>query len=461
MLFQNSLGIDIQEDRLSLVHLKTSFKGTRVSGRYTMKFEDDTSAEKKLGEARKVIRTFIADHNINDAEVFMGIPSHLAIQRIITMPSAVRENISQAITYELEKYIPLPAEDVYLDTQILDEPKGQSLLSILLMAVKKEDLLPYISLGQEICRGISGIETFGTAVANFLLVRSGDVQKEPFIFVAKREKRAEVVYLQDGKFYSTKTLFAHENDTIFSSELSKSLSQLRDRFEGDDRSPFISGDEGISRDVLARCAENAGMISARMVSVASDIAPLFSFAGAYGLALKGAKPLPVQFNFLPTTARKKPNRFGQYLMFFLSVLTVLTFIAWGGSCIVKQQVHSKRLDERIATLKKEVAEISAIEKEVELLQGKISQMTQLQQNYVPVLTVLGELTERIPTTAWVEELTVSGAFVQITGQADAATDLLSVLEASPTFQDVAFLSTITKNRDGKEKFRIGLSIITQ
>jgi general secretion pathway protein L len=45
--------------------------------------------------------------------------------------------------------------------------------------------------------------------------------------------------------------------------------------------------------------------------------------------------------------------------------------------------------------------------------------------------------------------------LKLDGYADSATELLPTLDESPFFREVAFLSTITKGKDGKERFRIG------
>ena len=57
-----------------------------------------------------------------------------------------------------------------------------------------------------------------------------------------------------------------------------------------------------------------------------------------------------------------------------------------------------------------------------------------------------------------EQFEFSDKGVQIEGDAESASELIPLLEISPLFKDVAFLSSITKSKDGKERFRIGLKI---
>jgi general secretion pathway protein L len=77
---------------------------------------------------------------------------------------------------------------------------------------------------------------------------------------------------------------------------------------------------------------------------------------------------------------------------------------------------------------------------------------------LPALNILKDLSRRIPEGAWVRKFDFSDKGVQIEGHADSASELIPLLETSPLFKDVAFLSPITKSKDGKERFRIGLKI---
>ena len=73
-----------------------------------------------------------------------------------------------------------------------------------------------------------------------------------------------------------------------------------------------------------------------------------------------------------------------------------------------------------------------------------------------VLEVLRDLSERIPDSAWLKGFTFSDKGVRLEGEADSASELIPLLDSSPVLRDVVFLSTITKTREGKDRFRIGL-----
>jgi Tfp pilus assembly protein PilN len=69
------------------------------------------------------------------------------------------------------------------------------------------------------------------------------------------------------------------------------------------------------------------------------------------------------------------------------------------------------------------------------------------------LAVLRELTEILPSDAWVTYLAFDAKGVEITGQAGAASNLIPLLENSPRLERVEFASPVTRGRD-REQFRI-------
>jgi Tfp pilus assembly protein PilN len=72
---------------------------------------------------------------------------------------------------------------------------------------------------------------------------------------------------------------------------------------------------------------------------------------------------------------------------------------------------------------------------------------------VQALPILRELTDTLPASAWVQSLTWSREGVELTGQADAASALIPLLEASSWLERVEFTSPVTKAQS-KEQFRL-------
>jgi general secretion pathway protein L len=166
----------------------------------------------------------------------------------------------------------------------------------------------------------------------------------------------------------------------------------------------------------------------------------------------------MDINLLPVNLRKKAGRIGYYTMFVLAGLLILSVLAWGGGSILHQKLVLNRLDSEIKRLGSEVATVDRLQAVLKELEDRIDYVNALRQSHVPVLNILRDLSKEIPESAWIRRIAFSDKGVEIEGYANSASELISLLEAAPLFKDVAFLSPITKGKDGKEKFRIGFKV---
>jgi Tfp pilus assembly protein PilN len=115
---------------------------------------------------------------------------------------------------------------------------------------------------------------------------------------------------------------------------------------------------------------------------------------------------------------------------------------------------------RRAALKAQIARHDAEVKAVERVQGELERRRKLlatvealEPAAMKPLPVLRELTELMPTDAWLTLLSLDGKGVELTGQAAAASSLIPLLENSPRLERVEFASPVTRGRD-REQFRI-------
>jgi general secretion pathway protein L len=145
-------------------------------------------------------------------------------------------------------------------------------------------------------------------------------------------------------------------------------------------------------------------------------------------------------------------------MFVLAGLFILSILAWGGSNILHQNRVSDKLNSEVKRLSAEVANINQTQAKLKELENKIDAINALRQRHIPALDVLRDLSKELPAGAWLDRLAFTDKGGEIEGYADSASALIPLLAASPLLKDVAFLSPITKGKDGKEKFRIGFKI---
>jgi len=448
LFFQAGVGINIESNRLSIAYLKASLKGLRLAAHAVSPLEKEDPVREKTEAIRRFVGEFLMKNRISSADIFLGIPRDLTILRYIELPIAVKENLRETLRYEMGKYVPLSVDEIYFDCQIIGEDKEANKLKILLIVVKKELIDPYLDLANRLGTGISGIEINSTAIANYLSYKPNTPNGDTCAVVCLGDEYLELDLVRKKFLNYSRCVEIDKKKGSLHSIILEELKLLRNAL-GQEQSRLEVVFCGIDADrivELIREKEDTGLCPVKFsgTGIPSDV-----LAPAYGLALKGIQKLPMDINLLPVNLRKKAGRIGYYTMFVLAGLLILSILAWTGGGILHRKLVMDRLDSKIKRLGSEVAAVDRLQAGLKELEDRIDYVNALRQSHVPVLNILRDLSKEIPESAWIRRIAFSDKGVEIEGYANSASDLISLLEAAPLFKDVAFLSPITKGKDGK------------
>ncbi len=152
-----AFGLDISDLCLRIAKLKKTRFGLDLVSWKEMAIEPgiiekgEIVDEEKMIKALKELMAKVNGERIKTKYVIACLPERKAFLQVIKIPKMNPEELITAVPFEAENYIPLAIEDVYLDFQILPEPKGAN-LSVLIAAVPKEVVEPYI-----FCLGRAGL----------------------------------------------------------------------------------------------------------------------------------------------------------------------------------------------------------------------------------------------------------------------------------------------------------------
>ena len=458
MLFQTSLGIDIQEHSVSLAYLKGSLKGVRLAAHAVYVFEEEASLEEKAGLIGGLVEDFLKKNNISPASVFLGIPREAVILRYVELPLAVKENLKDSLGYELEKYVPFSADEIHFDYQVIAEDKEQGKLRVLLIVAKRESVDPYLSSAGQIGVGISGIEIGSTAMANYFWSQRDSIATDTFAVVYLRDGHLELNLFRGGFLDYSKSVNREKWGADLPDVISQELQKLKERSGNrEDRLPTVFCGLDAEPEQLNRFRTDE-TLEIHTVDLSTAGIPTSAMIPAYSLGLKGIQDLPTDINLVPEALRKRPNKAGYYTMIVLTGLLILTALTWWGGRIVSQQLHLRQLNTEIARLSVEVAKIKKTKAKCNVVEDQIDYLNGLYREGVSLLDVLKELSVRIPKTAWVKNFSFSDKYATIDGRAESSSGLIPSLESSPLFDDAVFLSSITIDKGNKEIFRIGFKL---
>ncbi len=456
MYFQASVGINIESNRVSLVYLKGSLQGLCLSAHAVYPLDMD-NPEEKTREIRKHVNDFLAKHRILSADIYLGVPRELAMLRFIELPLAVKENLRGSVLYEMEKYVPLPVSDIYFDCQIIAEDKEANKLTVLLIVVKKEFIDPYLDRENPLGEGISGIEINSTALVNYLSYKPDTPNADTYAVLCLGSDHLELSLIKKGRLNYSRYVKIEQRGSSPHTLILEEL-ELCKKTRGQEPARLEVVSCGPGADSVVDLLKERDDITLRVpvssgTGISSDV-----LAPAYGLALKGMQKVPMDINFLPVGLRKKVGKIGYYTMFVLAGLFIASILAWGGSTVLHQKRVSDRLNSEMKQLSGEVAGINQTQAKLKELETKIDAINTLRRRHVPALSVLRDLSKDIPEGAWLDRLAFTDKGGEIEGYATSASALIPLLAASPLLKDVAFLSPITKGKDGKERFRIGFKV---
>ena len=460
MFFQSSLGIDLQESAIIIAYLKASFKGAKLADHDLYPIEEGLSIQERADLLGRVVKEFLARNKISSVPLFLGIPREAVILRYMELPLALKENLKGSLQYELEKYVPFPPDEIYFDYQVISEDKKGEKLRLLLFTVKREAVDPYISLNRTSGVKFSGIEVCSTAVANFFAVSTGSDGTVPYGLIYARQGGIEIDLLESGLLAYSRSVDEAQWGADFHSQVSKTLKRITEGLK-EQEGPFkvVACNLGRENPLIGHLQEDEAF-DVRFFDAPSIGVPSYDIIPAYGLALKGIQEVPTGVNLLPEEMRKKPSRAGYYVMFGLAGLSLFLALAWIGGAVFNTQRYIKRLDTEVDRLKVEATKLEQIKGEIGKIEHQIDVLEPLRRNSLTVLDAIKELSVTIPKNAWLLRVTYSDKDkkIQIEGWADSASELIPLLDNSPLFSGVGFLSTITRSPAGKERFRIGLEL---
>lgn len=457
MIFNASVGIDITRSSVSIAVLKGSFKGLQVAALGNFHVEGGKNSADTAADMAAFINGFIRDHGVAVARIYAAIPGEHCIMREITFPRTVRENLRGTLVYEMEKYVPFSADDVCFDSQIIEEDKDAGKIRVLLAVLKKTDLEPCLQLSSRIETGFSGISIAPVAVANYFMYQHGEAAG-PVIIICVRDDAFDLIHIRDHAFVYARTVSIPDPEADIFPLVVSHLEQAGKTFCADEEQIrfTIYG----KTEIVSLGEKLAGLSRFERINKSPRALGLSGEDGvtAVGLALKGLLKVPVRLEFMPPGLRRKPDRRGMILMLILGAILVLSGVAWVGNHFMARRAVSAQLDMEIERLRAEAGVVQKKEAEIDRMAAHLKYLAGLRPENRFALDVLAQLSERIPETAWLRELRLVGDAVTLTGQADSASELIPLLEESPMFADVKFLATIRKDKDGKEVFRIGLTL---
>ena len=213
-----TFGLDISDLSLKIVKLKkkgkfydlASFGQERIKPGIIK--EGEIKDKDKLAEIIKTAIKKVKGEKLKTKYVIASLPEERSFLQAIQMPRISEEDLKSAVIYEAENYIPLPIQEVYLDSQIISSVRGHSdKLDVLLAALPKKIVDPYLFSFKKaglqpraleieslsITRALIGNETFNSSI---LLIDLGETRTTFVVFADHAPRFTSSIPVSSGSF---------------------------------------------------------------------------------------------------------------------------------------------------------------------------------------------------------------------------------------------------------------------
>ncbi|MEK6590316.1 MAG: PilN domain-containing protein, partial [Nitrospinota bacterium] len=265
---------------------------------------------------------------------------------------------------------------------------------------------------------------------------------------------------------------------IIASELHTSISSLN-RLEGDIpiERILLTGKLGEIKE-LCLYIEDRIKIKSEILVCRADIAPvngkkgvlnrdnnvfvekpslLTEFSTAIGLGLRGMTKGKLNMNLLPVNRRSKRKDHSVFITLIMLLLIIILAPASVFSWIIRDRLILSQLERELLEVKSKASIVEKMNIKSIELENHIMSFNKLKEGRLSRLEIIRELTDILQPDIWLSEIYITDEGIEISGFANAASNLIQVMENSPVFTNVRFDGTITKD-GGRERFKIKTGI---
>ncbi len=384
------------------------------------------------------------------------IPRAWIFYRTAEFPAVVRENLPGAVSFEMDRLTPLPADKSLYDFRVVKE--GQERLEIALMAARADRITPYLHALRD--RGIT-VNRVVADTAGWATVAGFACGSKDAVLVMIDGGRFEVGRLRQGLVRSP-VAGSFRSETA-SGRMAEILPEIESRIEevrGEGGAPAVivgAGDEaylGLQDRIQAPVTFLRDADLQIQLPAGGKTPPL----AAVGALLASLLPDPAAMNLLDCGIPEKkrtPLALTAVLVATLAVMGILLLLT-------PLQIENRRIEEidrQIAANREEVRKVEAIRKEADALAGEVTAIRNFKAKKMLTMDIVRELTTVLPKGTWLTRVKATESSVDIEGYASSATEILPLLEASPYFIKVEFAApTFRDARLNAERFVIKMEL---
>lgn len=437
------IGLALHEDRLDGVVVRRRLRHAWVVGHFSLEMGEE-------GEAG--LRVKLRELGIRTRRVHVGIPRRRAAVKVIELPAVAGADVRRMVGFELERHLPFPPGDALYDFHVLDARPDRP-VRVLLVAVERrvfERVNQFLRDAGLVPRLVDvTIHSLATLAA-----QTGPERGEGRVVIQVEEAEAELAVVRQGHPILSRAFpvpaNGKERGHALAEELRRSLATLR----AEDREAVTEVIAlGSGTLTVTDWAELPLHTTIPVPAGVSGMPEDRRLLPALAMALRRPAHGPLRTNLMPDELRPRPFRWPLAVTGGLAAATLLLALAIPAVTMIRDERRLHAIDAALARLAPRVREVEQVAGAVDRARREVETLRSFEAQHLRVLPLLRELTELLPQDVWLTNYSADRKGIELAGFANAASQLIPLLEASPTLERAEFTSPVTKGRD-REQFRL-------
>lgn len=437
--------------------------GSRFLSRITVKQTREFSFEEGKYPQPEVLASSAAlalsEFTTSEAEITLCIPKAWAVFKTAEFPAAVKESLSNVVSYELDRITPFSAENAYYDFRILGETAEK--ITLFIVAARSDVIDQYREAFREKGINVSRITVNLSCMEALSSYRNG---KADSLFLDIRKEGFEGALFIKGAVMNTFSgNFQTEDERAQADVLMSEIQTHTDilKLSGKpERIQILFKDRtaGLREILKSRITHPLTLVNETYLKLKTPGQTSEIPYAAVGGVIESLWPKRERLNLL--SRGRHPV---QKVPFALTIILLVALLAlWVLYIMAPLRVEEKKIqevDRQIMQRKEEVRKVEALKKEVENIRKDIAAIHAFKTKKPMALNILKEITTILPKTVWLTRLRIGETKVEMEGYASSSSGLLAKLESSPYFIKAEFASpTFRDTRLNADRFNIKMEI---
>lgn len=208
---RTTIGLDIGSHKIKLVELSPERTGTRLVAAGSIPTPPkslSSSLPADLDIIGMAIKKLIRDTGAKSRSVNISFPESLVFTRVIEVPALSQRELTSAIKWESEQYIPLPLDQVNVDFTVLRDSSetGTNKMEVLLVAAPRALVEKYMAIMEAAEVTVTSAETEIIASARALSRTMGNLKSA--MIVSLGAQTTDLCIVRSGILSYTRSISA-------------------------------------------------------------------------------------------------------------------------------------------------------------------------------------------------------------------------------------------------------------